>query len=132
MIVSWLAVSLVTAQEPAEVAPKHYKVPVAEAPTPSVTTDGRYRVYEEEDGEGRDQLFVRDLTTGENRRLTKGPGGSIDAILSPDGKQIAYVRSVAEVYDVRVLGIDGSEARVLYSNTDVALLQVHEWSPNGK
>ena len=132
MVLSSLAVSLVTAQEPTKVAPKHNKVAAAEAPNPRVTPGGRYRFHAEEDGEGRDQLFVRDLTTGETRRLTKGPGGSPDAIMSTDGKQIAYVWNVGELYEVRVVGIDGSEPRVLYSNRDVLLLWLHEWSPDGK
>ena len=69
MLSSCLAVSLVTAQKPAKVAPKHYKVAAAEAPTHSVTPDGRYRFYVEEDGGGDEHLFLRDLTTGETRRL---------------------------------------------------------------
>ena len=132
MILSWLALSLVTAQEPAKVAPKHYKVAAAEAPNPRITPDGRYRYYMEEDGEGNDHLFLRDLTTGETRRLTKGPGWTEDAIMSPDGRQIAYVWFQDQLVEIRIVGIDGSEPRVLYSNGDVPLLLVHEWSPDGK
>lgn len=133
MILSSLAVSLVTAQEPAKIAPKHYKVAAAEAPNPRVTPDGRYRFYGESDGEGNEQLFVRDLTTGETRRLTKGPGEASDAIMSPDGKQIAYVWAIEDQsIELRIVGINGSEPRVLYSNRDVLLLGVHEWSPDGK
>jgi len=84
----------VTAQKPAKVAPKHYRVAAAEAPTHSVTPDGRYR--------------------------------------SPDGKQIAYVTGEAGFIEVRIVGIDGSEPRVLYGNRDVLLLLFHEWSPDGK
>ena len=132
MILSWLALSLVTAQEPAKVAPKHYKVAAAEAPNPRITPDGRYRYYMEEDGEGNDHLFLRDLTTGETRRLTKGPGWTEDAIMSPDGRQIAYVWFQDQLVEIRIVGIDGSEPRVRYSNGDVPLLLVHEWSPDGE
>ena len=132
MILSCIAVSPVTGQKPAKVAPKHYKVATAEAPTPSVTPDGRFRFYAEEDGEGHEQLFVRDLTTGETRRLTKGPGEASDAIMAPDGKQIAYVWFADRLVEVRIVEIDGSEPRVFYSNRDVLLLWVHEWSPDGK
>ncbi len=142
MILSSLAVSLVTAQKPAKVAPKHYKVAAAEAPTHSVTPDGRYRFYAEElSGEG-DHLFLQDLKTGETRRLTKGPGETDfnDPIMSPDGRLIAYAwvtpayawATEDRLIELRIVGIDGSEPRVLYSNRDVLLLLVHEWSPDGK
>ncbi len=133
MILSSLAVSLVTAQEPAKVAPKHYKVAAAEAPDPRVTPDGRYRLYAEEDGAGDEHLFLRDLTTGETRRLTKGPGSAGEAIMSPDGRLIAYAWETEDrLIELRIVGIDGSEPRVFYSNRDVLLLRVHEWSPDGK
>lgn len=133
MILSCLAVSLLSGQKAAKVDPKHYKVAAAEAPTPSVTPDGRYRFYGEADGEGNEQLFVRDLTTGESRRLTKGPGEASDAIMSPDARQIAYAWATEDrPIELRIVGIDGSEPRVLYSNRDVLLLWVHEWSPDGK
>jgi Tol biopolymer transport system component len=128
-----LAVSLATAQEPAQVAPKHYRVAEAEAPDPTVTPDGRYRFYAEEDGAGDAHLFLRELRTGQTLRLTKGPGGvDDDAIMSPNGKQIAYVWYEAGVVELRIVGIDGSEPRVLYSNRDMLLLGVHEWSPDGQ
>lgn len=129
MMVSSLAVSLLTAQEPARVGPKHYKVAAAEAPTHSVTPDGRFRLYAEEVAGGGDHLFLRDLTTGETRRLTKGPGTAGDAIMSPDGRLIAYEWATPayewaaedRLIELRIVGIDGSGPRVLYSNRDVLL-----------
>lgn len=133
MILLCLAVPTLTGQQPSKAAPKHYKVAAAEAPTPSVTPDGRYRFYVEEDGEGSEHLFLRDLTTGETRRLTKGPGAAGDNKMSPDGKQIAYAWATEDrPIELRIVGIDGSEPRVFYSNRDVLLLRVHEWSPDGK
>ncbi len=153
MILSCLAVSTVTGQKSAKVAPKHYKVAAAEAPTHSVTPDGRYRLYAEEAGAGDEHLFLRDLTTGDTRRLTKGPGTASDAILSPDGRLIAYEWATPayewatedRLIELRIVGIDGSGPRVLYCNRDVLLLNgarlnlqldpplhVHEWSPDGK
>ncbi len=69
LILSSLAVSRLNAQEPAKVAPKHYKVAAREAPAQSVTADSRIRFYAVEDGGGDEHLFLRDLTTGETRHL---------------------------------------------------------------
>src|SRR6266849_36960 len=132
LILSPLAVSRVNAQKPAKVAPDHYKVPAAEAPTLSLTSDGRYRLYEEDNWEG-DHLFLRDLRTGETRCLTKGRGDAADEIMSPDGRLIAYAWVGEDgLIELRIVGIDGTEPRVLYDNRDVILLRVHEWSPDGK
>lgn len=130
-MVSFIAPT-VAGQNPAKVAPKHYKVAAAEAPTHSVTRDGRYRLYAEEDGEGNEQLFVRDLTTGESHRLTKGPGEASEAIMSRDGRRIAYAWEFEDGLELRIVGIDRSEPRVFYGNRDVLLLRVREWSPDGK
>ena len=146
MILSSLAVSLVTAQKPATVAPKHYKVTAAEVPTRFVTLDGRFRLYSEETGGGDEHLFVRDLTTGESRPLTAGHGQVAERRMSPDGRLIAYiwVNALAaedQLVELRLVGIDGSGPRVLYSNRENGAqlnlvlnppLRVHEWSPDGK
>jgi Tol biopolymer transport system component len=132
MILSLSAISRGNAQEPAKVDPKHYRVPPAEAPNHSVTPDGRYRLYEEDNWEG-DHLFLRDLRTGESRCLTKGRGDAADEIMSPGGRLIAYAWVAQDgLIELRIVGIDSSEPRVVYSNRNVALLLVHEWSPDGK
>ena len=67
MILSCLAVSPVTVQDPVKVTPKHYKV--AEVTSPgSISPDGRYLSYEGVTGPS-DGVFVLDLKTGERRRL---------------------------------------------------------------
>ena len=146
MVLSSLAVSLVTAQKPAPVAPKHYKVAASEAPTRFVTPDGKFRLYSEETGGGDEHLFLRDLTTGESRPLTAGHGQAGERSMSPDGRLIAYiwVNTLAaedQLVELRIVGIDGSGSRVLYSNRENGArlnlqlnppLRVHEWSPDGK
>jgi Tol biopolymer transport system component len=102
------------------------------APSP----DGRYLSYV--DWETGD-MAVYDLTTDEVRRLTnKGTWSDSYEFASfsrpsPDGKQIAYSwHNKDGVYDLRVVRLDGSAPRVVYSHPEVNSVQPHDWSPDGK
>jgi Tol biopolymer transport system component len=102
----------------------------------SVSSDGRYLSYT--DWETGD-LAIRDLETGKNRRLTdKGPWESSgeyaeSSTPSPDGKQVAYAWwNKDDLYDLRVVGLDGSKPRVLYVSKDGEWVQPATWSPDGK
>lgn len=73
----------------------------------------------------RGNVAVRDLATGEIRRLTNiSPDAKEEAdeiIWSPDGKQLAYAVwncGAKCIEEVRVIGLDGSKSRVLYHNED--------------
>lgn len=116
------------------------------APSP----DGRYLSYTDWSTGG---LAVRDLSTGETRRLTN-KGSRLDSsdyayfsTFSPDGRQVAYAwcctkNNSAEgglgeqAWDLRLIsvngGLDGAKSRILYSNEDVAYLQPTGWSSDGK
>jgi Tol biopolymer transport system component len=99
------------------------------APTP----DGRHLVHT-----GNDVLTIRDLATGESRYLThdasRDPlgGYASDAKVSPDGRIVAYGWD-AEGTDehVRVVGIDGSGARVLHAE-DGCAVGPQAWSSDGR
>ena len=76
------------------------------APVPS--PDGRWVTAIE----GRD-LAVRDLVTGETRRVTvtpEGVDGSAEVpVFSPDGSRIAYIwRIRGERWELRSIGMDGT------------------------
>jgi len=85
-------------------------------------------------------LAVRDLTTGEQRNLDEGtwdrPGWYVDlSRWSPDGKYIAYGWcSYINPMELRVVGLDGSQPRVLYRNDDKEVEHIHlrGWSQDGK
>ncbi len=85
-------------------------------------------------------LAVRELATGKNRRLTdKGswsasPEFALFSKWSPDGKHLVYNwYKRDEFFDLRIIGIDGSEPRVLLG-TDEKMMYVHplDLSPDGK
>jgi serine/threonine protein kinase len=87
-------------------------------------------------GDFRD-LALRNIETGEVRVLTrmeqrKGNAGS--AVFSPDGATIAY-QSITRVEgqfqsEVRLIGFDGSNDRLLYFDPQVAVYPC-DWSPDG-
>jgi Tol biopolymer transport system component len=90
------------------------------------------------DWETGDQA-VRDFATGENRRLTnkgtwlESSEFALFSTMSPDGQQVAYAWfNKDNFYDLRIVGLHGSEPRVLYSNKELPYLQPAAWSPDGK
>jgi hypothetical protein len=97
--------------------------------------DGRYLSYV--DWETGD-LAIRDLSTGEKRRLTSGPPGEFAfySRISPDGQKVAYVWVDKEnPYHLRVTSINdvrnGVKPRVLFRNTPF-YMTFGDWSPDGK
>ncbi len=98
----------------------------------SVSPDGRY--LSDVDWTTGD-LALRDLVTGKTHRLTS-EGLFLDApsfsVISPDGKQVAYNWfSKNGPPDLRVVRVDGSVPRVLYS-VKGGLAFPTDWSPDGK
>ncbi|MHC4555795.1 MAG: hypothetical protein ACYS80_00670, partial [Planctomycetota bacterium] len=99
--------------------------------------DGRYLTYV--DWETGD-LAVYELATGKKRRLTNNSflDESKDFALfsrwSPDGKQIVYdwYNNENKFVDLCIIGIEGSEPRILHSNEQVWWAQTYDWSPDGK
>ncbi len=102
------------------------------APSP----DGRYLTYVDWD---TGDVAVRDLTTGANRRLTKNPpflkanGFASTSRPSPDGKSVAYAwfNNARGGYELRVIGIDGTAERVVFSRATEHVLNL-AWMPDGR
>ena len=91
--------------------------------------DGAYLTFRH----GSEDLAIRDLATGQERRLTKHDSVSEFALRSapsPDGKQVAYTWYNYGRNDLRLVGLDGSEPRVLYRHPGE--LYPMDWSPDGK
>ena len=100
----------------------------------SVSSDGRYLSYT--DWETGD-LAIRDLETGKNRHLTNVGGDfsefAVHSVTSADGHQVAYSWLKKDgFYDLRLISVNGSKPRVLYSNKEMDYLQPTGWSPDGK
>jgi Tol biopolymer transport system component len=98
----------------------------------SVSPDGRY--LSDVDWTTGD-LALRDLLTGTTHRLTS-EGLLLDepsfSVISPDGKQVAYNWfNKNGPPDLRVVRVDGSASRVLYSDK-AGLAFPTDWSPDGR
>ena len=85
-------------------------------------------------------VVIRDLTTGEMRRVTKTAdvmNSTIfarNAIYSPDNKQIAYAwydPKKFQGFDLWLTGVDGTGAHLLYHDETAAVFPV-AWTPDGK
>ena len=102
------------------------------APSP----DGRYLSFV--DWKTGD-LAIREIETGENRHLTnKGSWNESNEFAlfskwSPDSKQVVYVWQYKDsMFDLRVVGLDGSKPRILYQNEEVQFVYPYDSSPDGK
>ncbi len=104
----------------------------------SVSPDGRLLSFV--DWETGD-LAVRNLATGDNRRLTnKGSWGQSSELalfsrISPDGRFIAYnwLKKNLLGWEIRVGPVDGSSHRALLSTDAIEdYAQPEAWSPDGK
>lgn len=113
----------------------------AEAPNPFYTgapsPDGKYLAYSDWDGliDGGPPLAVLELTTGKTRRLTEtGSWSPLYPIFSPDSKQVAYAWHNPEnkVMELWIVGLDGSEPRVLHSDREVQVFRPADWSADGQ
>ena len=110
-------------------------------PTGSVSPDGRYLSFTDST---TGDLAVRDLETGENRRLTnkgswfESAEAAYSSTFSPDGAKIAFSWLGASGAEVRILPADAKDgevsAKILYSSPqhEATYLHVAAWLPDGK
>jgi Tol biopolymer transport system component/beta-lactamase regulating signal transducer with metallopeptidase domain len=101
-----------------------------------VSPDGKYISYTDWD---TGDLAVYEVATGQKRRITnKGIWDESDEFAefsrwSPDSKQIVYDWYNKDRFiELRIIGLDGSEPRILYRNKNVTWAQTYDWSHDGK
>jgi Tol biopolymer transport system component len=100
-----------------------------------ISPDGRYVVFTNLDS---GDLGLRDLQSGEQRRITR-EASSVEwsfawgsAMISPDGKRIAYDWWVGSYRELRLSALDGSSMRVLHSGQDGRRMNVRAWMPDSR
>lgn len=112
---------------------------------PAWSPDGRWIVYSTEDSAGVN-LMLLNVATGESTALTRGSNINLDAVFSPDGKRIAYVRNEPEkAYHVYAMPFENGQVREPFRITEPnsfgrsrLYFNVHDdhispaWSPDSK
>jgi Tol biopolymer transport system component len=101
------------------------------------SADGRYVCDVDRDQNW--ELCVRDLVTGKSRLLTrqseKAGGEPLAAAISPDNKYVVYnwYSDATEATDeLRLVRLDGSGTRVLYTEANTNYVNPVQWSLDGK
>jgi Tol biopolymer transport system component/imidazolonepropionase-like amidohydrolase len=93
---------------------------------PAWSPDGSRLAYGS-DREGPVDIWLRDMDSGQERRLTEG-GGTVPA-WSPDGREIAYASEVWPERTIRVVDVATGETRTVRSGLNSPGRPT--WSPDG-
>lgn len=95
---------------------------------PSISPDGKFLAYQKGYiNSVNAEIWLKDLTSGENMLLCKGATPSI----SPDGKKIAYVKVESNnSRNIWVMDLDGSNAQQLTVSKE-EYAGYPKWSPSG-
>jgi Tol biopolymer transport system component len=117
----------------------------------AVSPDGRYLPFTDFRANGNGDIFLRDLTTGTDRRVTSGgkfatvdtpvPESEVqygeEWSFSPDGKQLVFSWYIGwkQRQELRVIDLQGEgvpQFRLLFDNPEVEGMNPQDWSPDGK
>ncbi|WP_020600895.1 S9 family peptidase [Spirosoma panaciterrae] len=94
-------------------------------PNPDQKVDGRPEEYDY-----KTHIYLTSLKPGDSRALTHGPESARQAVWAPDGKQLAFVRTVKGKSQIFIMPLDGGEAWQLTNSNYGASNPL--WSPDGK
>ena len=96
--------------------------------SPSFSPDGSKMVYVS-DQYGSPQIFIKDLLSGETKRLTYWGNYNTSPCISPKGDLIAFVAKFEGAIEICVMNIDGSNPQVL---TNGGINDSPQFSPCGR
>lgn len=127
-----------TAAPPEEIGPRARQVWKHEnaAPLGAPSPDGKLLSYVDfETG----NLAVRSLAAASGRVLTTDANyvtrdvqWAEFSVFSPDNRQIAYGWYRSPGYELRVIGVDGSNARTVYRSDHTSFVHPFGWTPDGR
>lgn len=92
--------------------------------------DGRLRILFDVVRNGNDDIYIMDSDGGHQSRLTTNPSSEFTPVMSPDGKQIAFVTDRDGPEEIYVMQPDGSNQRNLTNDSLENL--VPSWAPDSR
>lgn len=95
----------------------------------AISPDGSRFAYSSKRG-GSWDVWIHDLRTGANSRVTDDPADDFEAQWSPDGTRLAFTSSRGGTKDVWVMGADGKAPRRVTSTPHDD--EYPAWSPDGR
>jgi eukaryotic-like serine/threonine-protein kinase len=102
---------------------------------PYFSPDGERVVFSWIGGAGQgDDLYVRLIGDESKQQLTASPNTDLSPAWSPDGRQIAFVRSGPEIAEIRLIPSIGGVERIV-ATIDRGIFRQHrwlDWCPDGK
>jgi dipeptidyl aminopeptidase/acylaminoacyl peptidase len=101
---------------------------------PQVSPDGKYVAYTVteyslQDNRGTTRIWLAEVTSGQSRAFTSGPGSDRQPRWSPDGRNLAFISTREGGPQVWVISVPGGEARKVTSLPDGAFDPL--WLPDG-
>ncbi|MGD8328276.1 MAG: protein kinase [Acidobacteriota bacterium] len=95
----------------------------------SFSPDGRYLVFSETHPERRDDVWLLDMETGEERTLLATPYDESWGMVSPDGKWLAYTSDETGTSEVYLQPFPGPGAKTAASSGGAGIPM---WAPDGR
>jgi Tol biopolymer transport system component len=98
----------------------------------SVSGDGQFFAFAHWTNSVPGDVAIVNLQTDDYRRLTNlGGYNALNSAISPDSRRVAYAwRNANLLYDLHVVGVDGSDPRLLHANEQYSVFPT-DWSADG-
>ncbi|MGZ3313560.1 MAG: amidohydrolase family protein, partial [Caulobacteraceae bacterium] len=113
-------------------APQNLTHDTASQEDPSWSPDGSKLVYTSDKGGGLPQLWIRDMATGQDRKLTSLPLQPLEAVWSQDGGRIAFIAADGMWGTAQLGVVDVASGAVTWLSPTLGQPGRPTWSADGR